>query len=95
MEKPFTEVDLERIRDAISRAEASHAGEIVPYIVGRVDDHEEARWRGATIGALMASFLERAGNALDYIAGHRRRRSGVYALCLSSVGEKTAFGHRY
>lgn len=57
MEKPFTEADLEKIRDLTSSAEAGNAGEIVPYIVGRVDDHEEARWRGATIGALMASLL--------------------------------------
>lgn len=57
MEKLFTEADLEKIRKATSRAEIDHAGEIVPYIVGRVDDHDEARWRGATLGALMASLL--------------------------------------
>ena len=57
MEKLFSEADLEKIREATSRAEIDHAGEIVPYIVGRVDDHDEARWRGAALGALMASLL--------------------------------------
>lgn len=57
METLFTEADLEKIRDVTSRAEANHLGEIVPYMVGRVDDHDEARWRGATIGAMLASLL--------------------------------------
>lgn len=57
MQDLFTQADLERIREATSKAEAGSAGEIVPYIVGRVDDHEVARWRGATLGALMAALL--------------------------------------
>ncbi len=57
MEALFSKADLEKIRDVTTRAEARHAGEIVPYIVGRVDDHDEARWRGATLGAMLASLL--------------------------------------
>lgn len=53
----FSEADLEQVREAIARAETSNAGEIVPYLVGRVDDHDAARWRGATLGSLMAVLL--------------------------------------
>jgi len=48
----FSEADLAAIREATSAAELRTGGEIVPYIVGRVEDHDEARWCGATIGAL-------------------------------------------
>lgn len=53
----FSDADLVKVREAIARAETSNAGEIVPYIVGRVDDHDEARWRCATLCALMAALL--------------------------------------
>ena len=53
----FSDADLEQVREAIARAETSNAGEIVPYLVGRVDDHDVARWRGATLGALTAVLL--------------------------------------
>ena len=47
----FSEADLARIRSAVERIEKTTSGEIVPYLVGRVDDHDEARWRLSTIGA--------------------------------------------
>lgn len=52
----FSEADLEAIRKATAAAESQTSGEIVPYIVERVIDHDEARWRGATIGALAAAL---------------------------------------
>lgn len=52
----FSEADLEAIKQATSSAEGNTAGEIVPYIVKRVIDHDEARWRGATLGALAAAL---------------------------------------
>lgn len=59
----FSDADLEQVREAIARAETSNTGEIVPYLVGRVDDHDVARWRGATLGALMAVLLAVATHA--------------------------------
>lgn len=56
----FSEADLEQVREAIARAESSNAGEIVPYLVGRVDEYREARWRGATLGAVTAVLLAAA-----------------------------------
>ena len=53
----LSEADLGKVREATARAESSNAGEIVPYLVGRVDDHDEARWRGATLCALMAALV--------------------------------------
>jgi len=53
----LSDTDLGKVREAIDRAESSNAGEIVPYLVGRVDDHDEARWRGATLCALMAALV--------------------------------------
>ena len=60
----FSGTDLARVREAIARAESSNAGEIVTYLVGRVDDHDEARWRGATLCALLMALL--AGAAYHY-----------------------------
>ncbi len=67
----FTEADLEAIRRATSTAERSTSGEIVPYVVERIDDHAEARWRAATIGALVAALAAGAVHALvGYWSGH-------------------------
>lgn len=60
----FSDTDLDKIREAIARAESGNAGEIVPYLVGRVDDHDEARWRGATLCALLMALL--AGAVYHY-----------------------------
>jgi putative membrane protein len=43
----------------------------VPYVVERIDDHAEARWRAATIGALVAALAAGAVHALvGYWSGH-------------------------
>ena len=62
----FSDTDLDKIREAIARAESGNAGEIVPYLVGRVDDYDEARWRGAILCALLMALL--AGAAYHYAA---------------------------
>lgn len=67
----FSEADLEAIRRATAAAERSTSGEIVPYVVERIDDHAEARWRAATIGALVAALAAGAVHALvGYWSGH-------------------------
>jgi len=53
----FSRADLDRIQRATAAAERGTSGEIVPYIVERIDDHDEARWRGATLGALSAALI--------------------------------------
>jgi len=62
----FSAADLERVRAAVVEAEAQHAGEIVPYLVGRIDRYDVAHWRGATLGAMLAALiagvLHSAGN---------------------------------
>ena len=42
----FSDADLERITAAVKEAEGKTAGEIVPCVVQRSDDYEEAVWRG-------------------------------------------------
>lgn len=51
----LSESELAAVRDATSRAEERTGGEIVPYLVARVDDHEESRWRWAALGAVTAA----------------------------------------
>ena len=53
----FSSDDLQNIREVTALAETDSAGEIVPYLVGRLDDHEAAHWRGAALGAVAASLL--------------------------------------
>lgn len=55
MKSRFTPADLEAIRAATGKAEATTGGEIVPFIVARVDDNEESRWRWATLGAVLGA----------------------------------------
>jgi len=59
----FSEADLESIRRATAAGEERTGGEIVPYIVGRVVDADEARWPGATLGALGAALVAGLFNA--------------------------------
>lgn len=67
MKNLFTESDLVEIREATKQAETGHIGEIVPYIAGRIDAHDEARWKGATFGALLASI---AAGVFFTLQGH-------------------------
>jgi putative membrane protein len=53
----FSESDLEAIRRATADGERRSSGEIVPYIVERVVDSDEARWAGAALGALGAALV--------------------------------------
>jgi len=46
-------LDLERIQEAVGRAEEQTAGEIVPVVVPRSDDYEDVVWRGAGAATLL------------------------------------------
>lgn len=54
VEKFFSPADLEKIETAVREAEATTAGEIVPYVVSHSDHYEAATWKGATLGAFVA-----------------------------------------
>lgn len=62
--KLFSDADLEAIQTATDNAERRTSGEIVPYIVERIDDYAEARWRGATLGALALALAAGVIHAL-------------------------------
>ncbi len=53
--KFFTQPDLDRISAAVKEAERKTSGEIVPYVVDRSDDYDEAVWRGGFLGVVAAS----------------------------------------
>lgn len=53
MDTMIDRLDLDRIREAVGRAEERTAGEIVPVVVPRSDDYEEAIWRGAGAAILL------------------------------------------
>ncbi len=57
METMIDRLDLDRIREAVSRAEERTAGEIVPVVVPRSDDYKEAIWRGAGILILLTLLI--------------------------------------
>lgn len=78
---PFSPADLEAIRAATARAEAATGGEIVPYLVARVDDHEESRWRWAALGAMTAAV---AAGAVHQLGGHWGG-SGVWWITLPTA----------
>ncbi len=49
----FSDADLERIRAAVQTAESQTSGEVVPYIVERSDDYDEAELRSALLLGLL------------------------------------------
>ena len=49
-------LDLDRIQEAVGRAEEKTAGEIVPVVVPRSDDYEDVVWRG-TGAAILLTLL--------------------------------------
>ena len=81
LQRLFNEATLESIRRATSAAESRTGGEIVPYIVERVIDHDEARWRGATLGALAAALLAGLVNGFGTFWGGY----GVWWITLPAV----------
>ncbi|MFB6098754.1 MAG: TPM domain-containing protein [Salinibacter sp.] len=50
-------LNLDRIQDAVSRAEERTAGEIVPVVVPRSDEYEAAVWRGVAATVLLALLV--------------------------------------
>ena len=54
MDTMIDRLDLDRIQNAVGRAEDRTAGEIVPVVVPRSDDYEETVWRGAAAAVLAA-----------------------------------------
>ena len=77
----FSDGDLEAIRRATARGESRTAGEIVPYIVERVIDGDEAKWRGATLGALGAALAAGIINGFGGFWGG----SGVWWITLPTI----------
>jgi putative membrane protein len=77
----FTEADLTSIRDATAEAESLTGGEIVPYVVERVVERDEALWRGATLGALAGALV--AG--LVHAAGAHWGGFGVWWISLPTL----------
>jgi putative membrane protein len=77
----FSEDDLEAIRSATAAGEARSAGEIVPYIVERVVDRDQAQWRGATLGALGCALAAGLAHAL----GGHWGGSGVWWITLPAI----------
>ena len=53
----FDAADLESIRAATAAAEERTSGEIVPYLVKRLGEHPEVRWKGAALGSLAACLI--------------------------------------
>lgn len=53
----FTDEELERIRQGVDAAERATSGEIVPFVVARSARYEVAVWRGAGLGAALATAL--------------------------------------
>ncbi len=60
----FSDADLERIGEAARKAELRTSGEVVAYLVSRVDDYHGAAWKGAALGALAAAALGGFGHWL-------------------------------
>lgn len=55
MRDRLSDADLQRIREAVTEAEARTSGEIVPYFVTKSDSYEVAIWKG--VGAAVAVAL--------------------------------------
>jgi putative membrane protein len=55
VETYFTEAVRARVADAVRRAEALSRGQLVPVVVAKSDAYPEARFRGALLGAALAT----------------------------------------
>lgn len=77
----FTDSDLVAIREATTEAETRTGGEIVPYIVERVIEKDQANWCGAAIGAMAAALAAGIFNAFSQSWGG----SGIWWITLPTV----------
>jgi putative membrane protein len=59
----FSDAELAAIQAATDDAERRTAGEIVSYIVERIDDYAEGRWLAATLGSLSLALVAGAIHA--------------------------------
>ena len=75
LKQKFTETDLQRIKAAVSNAEAKISGEIVPVFVERSGNYSIANYKGGLIGASLTfamvvlldrNIFEEATNTLFY-----------------------------
>jgi len=82
LDRLFTEADLEAIRRATAEAEMRTSGEIVPVVVGRCDDYDEAVWKAAALSALVCSLL----SGLLHLLGGFWGGAGFVWITLPSVG---------
>ncbi len=57
VERHFGEAARARIAEAVKRAEALSRGQIVPAVVEKSDPYPEARFRGALLGAALATAV--------------------------------------
>ena len=55
IDRLFDEAQRARVTQAVQRAEAHSRGQLVPVVVGRSDPYPEARFRGALLGAALAT----------------------------------------
>jgi putative membrane protein len=55
LERHFDEAARARVQEAVRRAEALSRGQIVPVVVEKSDAYPEARFRGAILGAALAT----------------------------------------
>lgn len=81
IERLFSVDDLAAIGEATTAAEMRTGGEIVPYIVERVVERDEARWRGATLGSLAAALVAGMVHAFGGFWGG----AGVWWITLPAV----------
>ncbi|HET8542657.1 MAG TPA: hypothetical protein VFL83_22475 [Anaeromyxobacter sp.] len=63
IDRYFGEDARARIADAVRRAEALSRGQIVPVVVAKSDPYPEARFRGAILGAALATGIALAAHA--------------------------------
>lgn len=57
LDRHFPQEALDRIAEAVRRAESRSTGQIVPVVVERSQPYEEVRWIAAVLGAAVATAL--------------------------------------
>jgi len=93
--KFFSPEDLARIVDAVRKAEARTAGEIVPYVVEASDDYEESVWRaGGLTSALCLGLFVSTRNFTDVWFPLRFDEAALITLGASVIAMILVWGVR-